>query len=223
MTKKICVLLAVILSLILIGVLIADIYVSGQITKGITEIGSEASKEWNQIQSDRFITLIAFLFFGSCILAIVLKIGSDKAVMKRVSQDEAIRIADEIMASDKANDIFVEASDETENEMITEMARPTVTSLRCEKGYVVIEWTSVPNATGYSIWRKKEKDEWKRVKKFNKPSYYFEDHTVEQATKYAYAVRAFYAAEGVLIASRRDYKGLDICIPAENQVGKEEE
>ncbi len=112
MAKKLWIAASAILALTLIGLVAADIYVSGQISAMLAEMESEAaalSTVWREIQNERLSTVFFAGVFYMITLIIVLKIGAEKKAPQSISQSEALKIADELLAQYKLNGVYVEA------------------------------------------------------------------------------------------------------------------
>lgn len=221
MGKKIKVVIGSGLSLLLAGLIAADLYVSGQIKTllGSTQTQNEAVNEaWKQLQSERLGTVLFSVVIFLIVLIIVLKVGSEKAKEKRVSQKEALQIAAEMMEDYKKRGIFVEARDEEEYEedVITEMAMPKMKAVRFEGDKVVVEWNPVPKATGYYVWRKQGEDDWVKIKKIKKAVCKYKDLNIQEKTRYTYAIKSYYEAEGIRVISKKDPLGMDIYISKVN-------
>ena len=221
MGKKMKVAVLSVLGLLLAGLTAADIYISQQIealfdsTQTGTALMSEA---WAQIQRERLSTLVFSAVFFLIVLVIVLKIGGERRKEKRVSQSEALEIAERMFTEYRETGILVEAKEEEDNEedVITEMAVPKMKAVRFEGNKVVVEWNSVPNATGYYVWRKQGEGEWIKIKKIKKATCKYKDTDIQEKTKYAYAVKSYYEAEGIRVISKKDPLGLDIFISKVN-------
>ena len=225
MAKKVCAAVMVVAVLALIGLVAADLYVSGQIETTIAALGSEAEElveSWKELQAERLSTA----FFAGIVFVImgflVLKIGPERKQPGKISQKKALKVADELMKQYQENGVYVEArEDDPAEDVITEMEMPKIKEVRFEGDKVVVEWNKVSKATGYYVWRQKEKEDWCKVKKFKKPVYRYEDRDIEPQTHYAYAIRSVYEADGVRIISPRDPMGTDLYVAAVRRAEKE--
>ncbi len=215
MAKKLCIAVSIILVIALIGLVAADIYVSGQIASFLNDAGSEAAvlnEVWEEMQNDRLSTVIFAALFFIIILVVVLKIGPEKKATKGISQSEAQKIAAELMDEYRKNGIYVEASEEEDEEIVTEMEMPEMKAVRFEGNKVVVEWKPVSNATGYYVWRKRDNEEWCKIKKIKKAVCKYKDLDIQEKTHYAYAVKSYYESDGVRVISKKDPLGLDIFV-----------
>ena len=220
MVKKLKVAIGIGLSALLVGLAAADWYVSHKIETLLSGAQGESQwKElWMQIQRDRLATLLFAGVIFVIVGIIVFKIGTEKKKEKTISQNEALQIAEELMADYKTRGIFVEAAEEEENDddVITEMAMPKMKAVRFEGDKVVVEWNAVPNATGYYVWRKQGDEEWTKIKKIKKATCKYKDTNIQEKTKYAYAVKSYYEAEGIRVISKKDPLGMDIFVSKVN-------
>ena len=216
MAKKLWVAASVVLTLTLIGLVVADIYVSGQIESLLAKAGSEAAalaEKWIQIQDERNSTVFFAGVFFVIILVVVLKIGAEKRAPKGISQSEAQKIAAELKEEYKKSGVYVEAKEDgNEEEIITEMEMPNMKAVRFEGDKVVVEWYPVSNATGYYVWRKRGDEEWRKIKKIKKAVCSYKDQDIQGKTRYAYAVKSYYEDDATRVISKKDPLGMDIFV-----------
>lgn len=93
---------------------------------------------------------------------------------------------------------------------VTHLKTPVLKSAKSAAyNQIRIDWTSVPNAQGYRIYRREAGTSWKLVRRIPGQNKYFcIDSTVETGKQYYYTVRATCSYDGKLYLSGFDTKGI---------------
>ena len=89
--------------------------------------------------------------------------------------------------------------------VLLSISTPTSTSIR-------IEWGTVPNVTGYRVYKKKDNDSWTFLRDTKKT--FLIDPFISQGNTYSYTVEAYISDNGKIFRSGYNPTGLTISIPA---------
>lgn len=160
---------------------------------------SEAKEvvSYQSLISNRKSTVLMVLIYFGLVFVLTLTAGKQKKYQKKLSNEEANRIADEIAKEQEELGYWVEASEEineSEDEVndIYSLDAPVITNTELVGHAIKITWEKVPGADGYVVLCKAGEKGWKREKTVGKEVTEYINYRLASNTAYCHSVRAYH-------------------------------
>ena len=98
--------------------------------------------------------------------------------------------------------------------LVSDVPVPDLLEVQCEDHMLTVLWTPVPEATGYTVYRKQENEGYKRIgRTTGAQSDRYEDKDVKPGETYQYTVRAYRMFNGVTDRSAVQVEGICGTVP----------